>query len=493
MAVETNGTEDTTSPTHQLCSWVADMALSKVPADLVTRSKYLLLDGIACALTCAHTPLAEKAARAVFAMEGSVGNAGSCAVIGYPDHKLTPLSAALLNSTFIQGFELDDWHKDAPLHSNSLFFPSMLAATQHRALKGSGIGEGVKSTGADLLLGMIIGYEVGPRVGNALYGRGILSKGWHSGAVFGPAAVASAVSRLHGLSPEAIEDAIGIACTQACGLMSAQFESDVKRMQHGFAARNGLTGALLAKEGYIGIKRVLEREYGGFLEQFSRGNGETPQYKKDEVCKGLGEKWQLEGVVVKPYASMAVTHGAIDCVRELQAEYPELLESSNLSKIKSITIRLEEPAYHHGGWRAERPLESIGGQMSVAFVCATQLVDRQVLAAQFKPDGLESNARWELVQKTTNVLEKDYPTGRTSVEIGFEDGETITKTSDKQRGVDPPLSNEEIKQKYTMLTGQVIDEKRSRKIEDFILSIEEQESLDELVDLLTLTTGNPLA
>ena len=36
-------------------------------------------------------------------------------------------------------------------------------------------------------------------------------------------------------------------------------------MQHGFAARNGLLGTLLARGGYVGIKKVLEREYGGFL------------------------------------------------------------------------------------------------------------------------------------------------------------------------------------------------------------------------------------
>jgi 2-methylcitrate dehydratase PrpD len=35
--------------------------------------------------------------------------------------------------------------------------------------------------------------------------------------------------------------------------MSAQFESMVKRMQHGFASRNGLTAAALAASGYVSI------------------------------------------------------------------------------------------------------------------------------------------------------------------------------------------------------------------------------------------------
>lgn len=35
------------------------------------------------------------------------------------------------------------------------------------------------------------------------------------------------MSKLVGLNADLIEDALGIACTQACGLMSAQFESEI--------------------------------------------------------------------------------------------------------------------------------------------------------------------------------------------------------------------------------------------------------------------------
>jgi len=57
---------------------------------------------------------------------------------------------------------------------------------------------------------------------------------------FSAAAAAGTIYRLDGAG---FEDALGMAATQSCGLMSAQFESMVKRMQHGFAARNGLTAA----------------------------------------------------------------------------------------------------------------------------------------------------------------------------------------------------------------------------------------------------------
>ena len=49
-------------------------------------------------------------------------------MIGW-DRGLTPSAAALLNSTFIQGFELDDYHELGPLHSASVVLPAAFATT----------------------------------------------------------------------------------------------------------------------------------------------------------------------------------------------------------------------------------------------------------------------------------------------------------------------------------------------------------------------------
>ncbi|KAB8067828.1 hypothetical protein BDV29DRAFT_162959 [Aspergillus leporis] len=141
-------------------------------------NQYLILDGIACALVGARLPWSETAAQAVFAMESP----GPCTIYGW-ETNLGPLPAALLNSTFIQGFELEDYHSDAPLHSNSLVIPALLAAAEHESNTPSGRQP---FTGVTFLLAVIIGCEVGPRIGLALNGTEMLNRGWHSGAVFGP-------------------------------------------------------------------------------------------------------------------------------------------------------------------------------------------------------------------------------------------------------------------------------------------------------------------
>ncbi len=88
----------------------------------------------------------------------------------------SPLNAALLNGSFIQGFELDDVHVDVPWHANSTILPALFAAAEY----AQGSDPASKIDGATFLVSTIIGFEIGSRVGRALHGPEMLSRGWHS-------------------------------------------------------------------------------------------------------------------------------------------------------------------------------------------------------------------------------------------------------------------------------------------------------------------------
>jgi aconitate decarboxylase len=112
----------------------------------------------------------------------------------------------------------------------------------------------------------------------------------------------------------------------------------VRKQSQGDAAwfyRNGLLAALLARIGYVGIKKLLERPYGGFLAVFGQGSGKNPSYLPDEIAKELSTKWQTNGIRVKPYAAMAATHGTVDCIQKLQKEHPgKMKDLRNIAGIK---------------------------------------------------------------------------------------------------------------------------------------------------------------
>jgi aconitate decarboxylase len=70
----------TTTPiTKNLCKWIHALRLDDVPREVVTRIKYLILDGVGCALVGTHLPWSETATNAVLCMEGE----GSCSVWGW--------------------------------------------------------------------------------------------------------------------------------------------------------------------------------------------------------------------------------------------------------------------------------------------------------------------------------------------------------------------------------------------------------------------------
>src|ERR1700740_316564 len=192
---------DPNGPTGRLATWLADTALDDIPPSVREHAKYLLLDGIACALVGAQLPVSRKGVEGVTALD----SAGSAPLIGWGGRTTSPPSAAMLNSSFIQGFELDDYHPLAPLHSNSLVIPAMLAAAPH-------VG---RVSGARFLLGAILGYEKGPRGGQALGGLEMLSRGWHSGVVFGTLSAAASAGSLYGLSAAGFVDALWLGEAQS--------------------------------------------------------------------------------------------------------------------------------------------------------------------------------------------------------------------------------------------------------------------------------------
>src|ERR1700751_6470344 len=368
---------DPNGPTGRLGTWLAKTKLKDVPRSVREHAKHLLLDGIACALVGAQLPVSRKGVEGITALD----NAGGALLIGWGSRTTSAPSAAMLNSSFIQGFELDDYHPLAPLHSNSVVMPAMFAAAPHVD----------RVSGARFLLGAILGYETGPRVGQALGGLEMISRGWHSGVVFGTLSAAASAGILYGLDAAGFEDALGMAATQSCGLMSAQFESMVKRMQHGFASRHGLTAAALAASGYIGIKRVFEREYGGWLSVF--GEGHHPD--SGQIYAGLGTLWETERIAVKAYAAMGLLHAAIDAALQLRSE-----DKVQANQIERIDIDMPEAAYGHGGWKAVRPLQPIGGQMNVAYAVAVALLDGEGLVDQFSTKRVNKDDVWSLSNRS---------------------------------------------------------------------------------------------
>jgi 2-methylcitrate dehydratase PrpD len=465
----------TSSVTVPLARWVAELAPDQVPERVRQRAKHLLLDGVACALVGAQLPWSRVATHAVLDLEGT----GSAVVIGTGVTTSGP-AAVLLNSTFVQGFELDDFHPLAPLHSNSLILPTLLATAEH--LGGA--------SGAAALTAAIAGFEVGPRVGLALHGSQMLTRGWHSGPVFGTHTAAMVSGKLRGLTVGLLEDALGMAGTQSAGLMAAQYEAMSKRMQHGFAARNGFYAAGLAAAGYTGIKSVFDRPYGGYLAVFGEGHEPDPA----QVIAGLGEYWHTEIIMVKSYAAQGGLHGTIQAALELRAEHE--LDPDAIARVE---IRVGETVYRHGWWPPERPLTSIGAQMNLGYAAAVALLDGQVLPPQFTERRLDADDVWKLVGKVDVQLDEDIQNGpaeerfATELTVTLVDGTVLTKRiAAPHGGPADPVTDDDLIAKYRSLVGPLMSTVRLDAIERAVLGVDELDDIRELGDLLAAPVAGAL-
>jgi 2-methylcitrate dehydratase PrpD len=262
--------------------------------------------------------------------------------------------------------------------------------------------------------------------------------------------------------------------------MAAQYEAMSKRMHHGFAARNGFYAAGLAAANYTGIKRVFEREYGGFLSVFGEGHAPDASLLTDE----LGERWETSTIMVKSYAVMGGLHGAVDAARQLR-------ESVVAEDISEIDITVGETVYKHGWWKPERPLTAIGAQMNIGYATAAALLDGNALPEQFTPARLDADDIWSLIGVTNVHLDQslaDSPLNerfRTDLAVTTRDGDVHRVRVVAPHGAPwDPVTNDELVTKFHALADRVTSRDRATAIERALVGLENLDDVGDLIDLL---------
>src|SRR5258705_10217969 len=221
-------------------------------------------------------------------------------------------------------------------------------------------------------------------------GQEHIGQGWHSGATVGVFAAAAGAARGLRLDAEQTVHALGIAGTQAAGLMAAQYGAMVKRMHAGRASQSGLYGALLAKRGFTGIVDIFEAPYGGFCTTFSRSHD---RFDLDELSAGLGERFETMGISLKFYSCVGSNHTTLDAIRDIQRRRP-----FTPAEIDKIVVHGSQVTVDHVGWRY-RPEGLTSAQLNLPFCVATLLLEGDVFVDQFKPEAVDDGGRIALSRK----------------------------------------------------------------------------------------------
>ena len=453
------------SPTQTLAEYVSTLAYKKIPQEVISHAKLCIIDAFGCALFGSTLPWG----KIITSFTKEMGK-GKGALIWCDGSEVPSTNAPLANGTLIHSFEMDDLHRVGVIHPGSEAIPAADALVRR----------GGHVDGKQFLTAVIAGYEVGCRVGMT-GGASQLRRGFHPSATSGTFAAGASAAKMLRLNPGKTLHALGIAGTQAAGLMAAQHSSMVKRMHPGRSAQAGVYGALLAAKGFTGIEDILEAPYGGFCSTFC----DNPNLS--HLTQDLGVRFETLNVGCKPYPCCGSNHTSIDALKKILREHPEV----NAESVDKIRIRTTRATKLHVGWAYE-PKSMTTAQMNLPFCVAVLLHDRDFFVDQIT----EKSIRSESIVKTTKKIEVledpelealgDEGRHGVNLEVELKDGRSYSEKVLHAKGSDKhPMTRDEALKKFRLLASRVLSRSRVERLEDTLLNLEKLDDARKIAKLLT--------
>jgi 2-methylcitrate dehydratase PrpD len=456
---------DASGATAKLAAFGSALVFDDLPATVVSHVKLAALDGIGCCLSGSVQPWT----RMVADMVRADGGKEAASLFGLEGR--VPLSAAVLvNSTAGHAFELDDIHRDAITHPNSIAVPV--------ALNWAEANGGLRGTEA--ITAITAGYEIGCRVG-AAGGTDLLLRGFHPQGTAGALVAAATAGRLARLDADEMRNALGIAGSLGAGLMAAQEGAMVKRYHSGHAAEAGVRAVHLAQAGFTGISNLVEADYGGFLSSFAG------TVNVERATAALGTVWETEQTGFKPHATVTSIHSSLDALKTIMAENE--LRAGDIAK---ITASISHPTYVHCAWPYEAQSVT-AAQMNIYYGLSVIALEGAAFLDQFREDRIADPEILDFIRKVEAQvdpeIEKLGPQYRHMSRVSVEttDGRRFAREERHRRGSpENPVSREDLLTKFRALAACTLERDA---IEKTIALVNRLDELDDVSIIAALIAG----
>ncbi len=455
------------TPTRELAGYLTGLTYDSLPLRVVESAKNCILDSLGCALGGSQAGGMVELARTMARYGGergvSVWGLGVCAP--------APL-AAVLNGTSAHALEMDDVHREAKAHAGAVVVPAALT-----------LGEDRNISGRELILAVVAGYETMLRIGAGIGAASHRLKGWHATGTCGTFGAAAAAGKILGLDNEGLTWALGLAGTQSFGLWA--FTADGagnKKFHAGRAAESGILAAILAEGGMSGPAHILDAKDGGLFAATS------DEYSLEKVTAGLGERFLITEVSVKPYSCCRSMHPGIDAALMLRRNH-----DIDPARINRIAIGTYEVAVQQCGF-TNRPRNTAEAQFSLPYGVAVALTDGSALLDQFSAQRIRDGRLLDLASRVELAVDPEfhrlYPARwGCRLQVELQDGQILTQEVLAAKG-DPenPLTKEELRDKFLGLAQGAIGQHQANLVADMIGHLEE---MDTVLPLTGLLGGKP--
>jgi 2-methylcitrate dehydratase PrpD len=408
----------------RLSQFAAELDYRNLPPDVQEQVGWILADTLAAVAAGSAEPelraLAERQSASEAASLIGLGRRSSCE------------AAAFINGTAGTFLEMDEGNRYSRGHPAVHVIPAAVALSQERA-----------ADAADFLAGLVVGYEVGSRLGAASQLRGAM----HPHGTWGTIGAAAACARIAHLSASAMREALNIASslTTATSKRTMLEGGLVRNTYAGLSNRNGLLALDLTECGFTG-----ERDGPASL----LGQIVSEHFSPEAVVRELGQDWHLMHNYFKMHSCCRYNHGTLDAIDQLAAS--QSLPQPN--EIESIEVRtyhlaaeLDDPA----------PANTLAAKFSVPFAVATRIVHGTSALSSFTWEAVRRPDVLALAQKVRvshdPAMSQRLPAERPArVLMRLTDGRQLVAEAGVNRGDDAsPYTREELRAKFMDLSGRI--------------------------------------
>ncbi len=461
--------------TQAVARFVTTTKFRDLPADVVRSARGFILDGLGVALAGST----DECARIIQAQLGHINGRSESSILGATLRAPAPL-AALANGVAGHAMDYDDTQLST---SREAVYGLLTHPTTPVLAAALAVGETQKISGRELVLSYILGVEVECRVADAIHPRHYQS-GFHSTATIGGLGAATAVGKILRLREEPLLRTFGIAASMSSGLRE-NFGTMTKPLHAGRAAQNGVTAALLARDGFTAALNILEAPRGFF-------NAMAGGYDESKISRRLGSPYFMKepGISIKPYPSGSLSHPAQDLILDLVKEddlKAEDIEHIDVGTNSNVPNALIYPM----------PKTALEGKFSIPFCMAIAVLERKAGIDQFTDAKVREKKVISLMKRVTlsvdDELEKlGYDRVRSRVRVTLKNGRVIEGQYDVARGhPEKPMSWAELADKFRDCADLVLPRANTEKLIQLIGRIERLENLTPLFKLLSQVKAKP--
>ena len=412
--------------TQDLARFAVESRWSDIPDAVQHEGARAMLNWLGCAIGGCRDESVERLLAALRVFAGPP----QATLLGRGE-RLDALTAACVNGVGSNRLDFDDTHLRTVIHPTVPVAAALLALAEYRPISG-----------AEFLHAFVLGVDAECRIGNAISPEHY-ENGWHITATCGVLGAAVAAGKAMRLDAQQMAWALGIAATQAAGLME-MLGTESKSFNMGHAARNGLVAAVLAAENFTSSERSLEAPR-GFLNVLAQ------RADPAEITAGLGSRWELMQNAYKPYPCGIVIHPVLDACLDLRAAH-----RIDPSQVARVAVTINPLAVKLCGNRT--PRDSLEGKLSLYHSAAVALVDGAAGVLQYTDarvtDPQVERFRDRIAVGTDPAVGKE----QARVRISLVSGAAHEMFVEQARGsLERPLSDAEIEAKFRSLAANELD------------------------------------